>query len=229
MEFASIHKWDIPIKEAIALQKILKDKLVLKKYEGRFETVAGIDVSFPEKNVGLAVIIIMEVFSFSIIESIHFIGNITIPYIPGLLTFREGPLIAEAIKKVKREPDVLFFDGQGIAHPRGLGIAAHFGVLLQRPTIGIAKNHLYGDYDMPPNKKGSWTPLISRNDENIGGVLRTREGVKPVFVSPGNMINVTDSIEMTLRMTGKYKIPEPTRQAHILAQKLKTTLTYKEL
>ena len=141
---------------------------------------------------------------------------ITFPYVPGLLSFREAPVILDALAQLKTRPDVLMLDGQGIAHPRRLGIAAHLGVILDHPTVGCAKSRLTGKYEEPGEEKGSYTWLRD-GEEIIGAVLRTRSRVKPVFVSVGNKISLDSAIDLVLRCTDRYRLPEPTRWAHRLA------------
>src|SRR5262249_33449560 len=132
---------------------------------------------------------------------------------PGLLTFREGPVLEEAFEKLQIEPDVFIFDGMGTIHPRRIGIASHMGLWLQRPTIGCGKSYFIGDYSEPADVQGAWSRLTHRG-ELIGGVLRTRAKVKPVFISPGHLADLPTAIELTLRCTTKYRLPEPIRAAH---------------
>ena len=138
------------------------------------------------------------------------------PYIPGLLTFREGPALIESFRRLRSEPDVIFFDGQGIAHPRGLGIASHIGVLLDRPTVGVAKSLLVGTAEDPGPAPGSTSPILY-DDETIGMVVRTKERTKPVYISVGHRIDLARAVDLVLATTRGYRLPEPTRQAHLFA------------
>jgi deoxyribonuclease V len=140
-----------------------------------------------------------------------------VPYIPGLLSFREIPCILEAWSKLENEPDLILCDGQGIAHPRGLGLASHLGLVLDLPSIGCAKSHLFGKFREPGVLRGDKAPLRGKNGETIGYVLRTRERIKPIFVSPGHLVGVEEAAAITLACSPKYKIPEPLRYAHRLA------------
>jgi deoxyribonuclease V len=141
---------------------------------------------------------------------------VTFPYVPGLLTFREGPSVIKALRKLDSRPDLLIFDGQGQAHPLRIGLAAHMGVILDQPSVGCAKSRLVGEHDEPGNHVGDWTPLRD-GDEVIGAVLRTRAGVKPVFVSIGHRVDLEAAIDLVLRCTGRYRLPETTRYAHRVA------------
>ncbi len=205
--------WNLSPRDAIELQKKLSRKVKITKYQGKLELVAGCDVSF-SRDLGCAAVVVMKLPEFEIVEKEIFIDFVEYPYIPGLLAFREGPLLLQAINKLKIKPDIFIFDGQGIAHPRGLGIASHMGVLLDIPTIGCAKSILIGKYQNLGNKKGDFSPLIYRG-KIVGYALRTRENVKPVFVSPGNLCNFEDAREIVLKCCKKYRLPEPLRQAHI--------------
>jgi deoxyribonuclease V len=138
------------------------------------------------------------------------------PYVPGYLSFREGPVLAEAIAKLTKRPGLLLFDGQGIAHPRGLGIASHLGVVLGVASIGCAKSRLVGEYAEPGREKGAVSVLIHQG-RPVGAVVRTREGVKPVFVSPGHLASMEDAVEAVLASTGRYRLPEPLRRAHLVS------------
>lgn len=218
MEYKNLHEWYIDSKEAIELQKNLQKLLKFIPFEGKVNFVAGVDISFIGK-LGLAVVVVIDK-QFKIIEVAYFLGEVKMAYIPGLLAFREGPLFLEAWKKVKTNPEVVFFDGQGIAHPRKLGIASHMGLIIEKPTIGIAKSKLVGEYKEPFKKKGSFSHLIY-NGEKIGVVYRSRDNVKPIFISPGHLIDLQSSLKLTKMFIDKYRLPEPTRLAHIFSQKLK--------
>jgi deoxyribonuclease V len=163
--------------------------------------VAGVVVlSYPD----------LEVIDESLVD-----GEVTFPYVPGLLSFREGPLLERAFSRLREKPDLVFFDGQGIAHPRGLGIASHLGLRLGLSTVGCAKSRLWGEHlGELPDGKGSWVPLQSRTGDTIGAVLRTRRGVKPVYISPGHLVNLKDAVRYTLAVSPRYRIPEPIRIAH---------------
>jgi deoxyribonuclease V len=147
------------------------------------------------------------------LETSTAVGETSFPYVPGYLSFREGPLLDHAFRGLRERPDLVIFDGQGFAHPRRFGLACHLGVLWDVPSIGCAKTRLIGEADPPGSRKGDWTPLVHR-DEVIGCVLRTREGTKPVFVSVGHRIDLEGAREAVLMATSRYRLPEPTRQAH---------------
>jgi len=218
--------WELDASTAIALQKRLRSHLILELPEDfELKTIAGVDVSFPEPKTGLCVIVVLSAATLEVFELVHHFMKIDFPYISGLLSFREGPIFMKTHAKLKSKPNLYFFDGQGIAHPRGLGLASHMGLLLNKPSIGVAKSHLYGSYEPPGPVKGQWSPLKDYNDNTIGAVLRTRTNKKPVFISPGHLIDVKHSLELTLKYAIKYRIPEPTRLAHIWTQKLKRTIS----
>lgn len=213
-----LHSWDLTPAEAAQLQRELVDRLVLT-WDGRLvQTVGGVDVSFKD---GTAVAAI-AVFSFPELRPLAAVSvesTLTFPYIPGLLSFREAPPILFAWEQLELKPDLLMFDGQGIAHPRGFGLAAHLGLWLQRPTIGVAKSHLYGHHDEPGREKGELVPIVHEREPSrvIGAVLRTRTAVKPVYVSPGYLIDVEYSVRFALACATKYRLPKPTRWAHRVA------------
>jgi deoxyribonuclease V len=145
------------------------------------------------------------------------------PYVPGFLTFREGPVLIKVIKKLSIKPDVILFDGQGIAHPIRLGIASHIGVLLNTPAIGCAKSRLIGEYKEPKLRRGAWSPLTYNNNV-VGAVLRTRDNVRPLFISPGHKIDLKASIDIVLNCISKYRIPEPLRRADYLSRRVKRSI-----
>lgn len=224
MEIINIHDFkDLNPKHCIELQKNLIEKLKLKPFNKFPEIVAGVDLSFLN-DLGIAIIVVIDK-KFKMLELVYHTQKIEFPYIPGLLAFRELPVFLEAWKKLKTKPDLVFFDGQGIAHPRKMGIATHGSFFINLPTIGIAKSRLYGTYDEPCIQKGCFSYLYDKNKNKIGVVLRTREKVKPVFVSPGNYITIGEAKEITLEYTSKYKIPEPTRLAHMYSQKIKKEIS----
>jgi deoxyribonuclease V len=140
--------------------------------------------------------------------------------VPGLLSFRESPSVLEAWARLKTEPDAVMFDGQGLAHPRRVGIASHVGLLIERPTLGCAKSVLVGKYEEPGAERGSWTPLVDKG-ETVGAALRTKDRVQPIFVSPGHLIDLEAAVALTLRCHGGYRQPEPTRRAHLLVNALR--------
>ncbi len=210
--------------EAVAIQKELQKRVVTQNVFREIKRVAGIDLAPIQSEDRLVCGII--VFSFPELEEIERISakvHEQFPYIPGLLAFREGPAIIEAFKKLRNKPDLIMVDGQGIAHPRGLGIASHVGVILDITSIGVAKERLYGKHNEPPDSDGAWTPLINPHKGNtIGAVLRTKKGTKPVFVSIGHKIDLKTAVRITRECSKGYRIPEPTRKADIFVAQLKT-------
>ncbi len=222
MKYLNLHSWEVNPKEAIQLQKELKKKISLKKSFNQVKKVAGADVSYYQNKM-IAGVIIFKFSNLEVIEKQSFISSINFPYIPGLLTFREGPSLLEAFKKIKVEPDIILFDGQGIAHPRRMGIATHLGLFLDKPTIGCAKSKLSGNYNAVGEEKGCYS-LLREGEEIIGAVVRTRKKVKPIFVSPGHKMDLPNSIEIILKCTDKYKLPVPIREAHIFVNQIRNNL-----
>lgn len=209
------HRWDLPRADAVALQKRLAAQVIRDDQVGTVATVAGVDVSIRDDQ-GRAAVAVLSFPELEIVDYVRATRPVTIPYIPGLLSFREGPVILDAFEKLASMPDLLIFDGQGIAHPRRLGIASHIGLLLDTPSIGCAKSRLCGQHQEPESERGNHVPLID-NGETIGAVVRTRSNVKPVFISIGHRIDLPTSIEYVLACHGGYKLPEPTRWAHRIA------------
>ncbi len=204
----------------IKLQRELSSKVVLKKMRDIPKLVAGFDLSFPSKGIALAVGVVLKYPELDLIEMKWITSKVDIPYIPGLLSFREGPAIKKVYAMLENVPDLLFFDGQGIAHPLKLGLAAHMALTFDKPSIGVAKSHLFGRYKMPSEKRGDFEYIYNVN-EKIGVVLRTKDGIKPLFVSPGSFVNLSDCVEYTLKTCNGYKLPEPTRLADFYSKKLK--------
>lgn len=184
--------------------------------------VAGVDASFLDDKI----ISVASVFSFPELEPLEdciAVGRAHFPYITGLLSFREGPAVLDALKGLKRRPDLLIFDGQGIAHPLGLGIAAFMGALLDLPSIGSAKTRLVGEYEEPGPVRGDFSDLVHKGAV-VGAVLRTRDNVRPLFVSPGHRVDIRGSIEMVLECAPRFRITEPVRRADMLSRKVKKEL-----
>ena len=214
-----MHRWDVSLQEALKIQTTLKKGILLQNAFDRIGMVAGADVSFAKQEVTAAVIV-LDYETLEVVEESAARSPCSFPYIPGLLTFREGPVLLKALQRLNYQPDVILFDGQGIAHPRGIGLASHLGVLLNRPTLGCAKSRLIGEYSEPGQSKGSYAPLLFQG-ETVGAVIRTRDRVKPIFVSPGHMIDLNTAIEIVLRCCTRFRLPEPTRLAHLRARILK--------
>lgn len=213
-----LHPWTLDPEEGRRVQAVLRDRLVLA-WDGRpVAAVGGVDVSLREDHAHAAIVVL----SFPALEPLEAVtaeAPLVFPYIPGLLSFREGPAILAAWEKLERPPDLLLFDGQGIAHPRGIGIAAHMGLWLARPSIGVAKSRLYGRHSPPGPERGDQAELLSQgpNPRVIGAVLRTRPGTNPLYISPGHLIDVLTAVQWVLACVTRYRLPEPTRWAHRVA------------
>lgn len=218
MSVKKLHAWDLPPQEAIQVQKDLRGQLILTWDQRNVNMVGGVDVSIKGETARCA-IVIFDFPKLNPIESALANVPLAFPYIPGLLAFREGPVILEAWEKLKSKPDLLMFDGQGIAHPRGIGIASLMGLWLNLPTIGVAKSRLYGHHEQPGANRGDQAMLYDERqpDRIIGAVLRTRDNVKPLFISPGHLIDVEHSVWFTLACGDSYRLPETTRWAHRVA------------
>ena len=213
-----VHSWDVTPAEAIAIQKRLATAVVAEDRLGDVSYVAGVDVGFERNNtVTRAAVVILQFPSLARHEQAVARRPTSFPYIPGLLSFREGPALLDALAALETEPDLLLFDGQGVAHPRRLGIASHIGVLVDIPAIGVAKSRLTGHpREALPGEKGAWVRLWD-GDEVVGALVRTRTNVNPVYVSSGHRISLETAVAYTLACTTRYKLPETTRQAHRLA------------
>lgn len=217
MQQAIEHPWNLTPAEAIALQKELRERVELNDRLPAINHVTGVDVGFEENGrITRAAVAVLSFPQLVLVDTVVARRPTDFPYVPGLLSFRELPAVLQALAKLKTSPDIILCDGQGIAHPRRFGIASHLGVLLDLPTIGVAKTRLVGTYAELPNVKGAWTPLFD-GQETIGAVLRTRAGVKPVYVSSGHRVSLETAIALTLACTTRYRLPETTRQAHRLA------------
>ncbi len=215
-------KWSKNIKEAQKIQHEIKEKIKIIPLKKKLVFVAGVDAAFSRNNV-IATACVYKYPELSLFEQTYALTKILFPYIPGFLSFREGPALLKAINSLSIRPDLILFDGQGIAHPSNTGIAAHLGVLLNIPAVGCAKSRLVGEYEEPRNRKGGYSSLRFKG-KTVGVVLRTRDNVKPLFVSPGHLINLKGAIDVVLQCISKYRIPEPLRYADNLSKKLKREL-----
>ncbi len=223
MRINNLHSWDVSYKEAINIQQTLREKLILYDdgIPDKIKTITGADISYSRgSDLFFAAVVLFEFPSMEVIEETSFTERVSFPYIPGLLSFREGLPLLKAFKKLRIVPDVAIFDGQGIAHPRGFGLASHMGLFLNIPTIGCAKTKLAGKYDEPGNEVGDYSDLIL-NDRIVGAVLRTKKNVKPVFVSQGHRIGLQRAVDVVLSSCVGYKLPEPSRKAHLTVNRIR--------
>ncbi len=219
MKYQRLHSWQVSPQEAVRIQNRLREKIILKTRMPRVSKLAACDVGFTER-VG-KVIASVAVFSFpqlELIEKVVKSGRVNFPYVPGLLTFREGPILLKAFSAVSERPDVVLFDGQGIAHPRRMGLATHLGILLDIPTIGCAKSRLYGQVAPAPNFKGAYSYIRDAKGAVIGAGVRTRKDVRCVFVSAGYKVSLKTAIKIVLACSSRFRIPEPLRIAHRLSK-----------
>jgi deoxyribonuclease V len=239
----SMHSWEVTPSEAVALQKEMRDRVLIQPLPDNIELVAGADISYNKfSDVVYAAIVVLRLPELAVVSTAGVVTKMNFPYIPGLLSFREAPPLLEAWQQLKLLPEVLMLDGQGIAHPRRFGIACHLGLLLNLPTIGCGKTLLTGKYDEPAPEAGNFSPLIHK-EEVIGAAVRTKNRVNPVFVSPGHLADIPSAVDLALRcvkgyaadselqplLSGKatpakgsrYRIPQPTRLAHQLSNAMR--------
>ncbi len=224
MDIHDLHSWKVTPSEAIGLQKHLAGCVRLVPVVCMPQTIVALDCAFSlDKKRIVAVAVQMRLPELEITQTTTAIRVVTFPYVPGLLSFREAPVCLEAMRKLHDIPDVVLVDGQGIAHPRRLGLASHLGLWLDCPTIGCAKSRLIGQYESIPVKKGEYSPLKDKG-VTIGSVLCTKDRVKPLYVSPGHKITLAQSIEIVLSCCTCYRLPEPARRAHQLVTQLRKWL-----
>ncbi|MGR3294536.1 MAG: endonuclease V [Candidatus Scalindua sp.] len=248
MKYLKLHPWNVSYKKAAEIQIRLEKSIILRCAIKNFKYIAGADVSYlPQRTIQSGIlqnellgkankrssagakksemfyasVVVFELKTMKRVEAVTASGKVDFPYIPGLLSFRESPILLKAFAKIKSDPDVIILDAQGVAHPRGIGLASHIGLLLDKPSIGCAKTRLIGDYHEMGAEVGCYSHLTV-NDKVVGAVLRTRENVKPVFVSPGHKIDLDTSIDLVLKSCRGYRLPEPVRQAHNLVKKTAT-------
>jgi deoxyribonuclease V len=238
--------WDVSIQEARAIQEKLRNKWEGKDRLGKIQTVAGLDAAFillgsqsirakvspwnqlREANRAIGCVVVFRFPEMQEIARAFATVPLTFPYVPGFLSFREIPALLAALNNLKDTPDLLFCDGQGYAHPRRFGLASHLGVLLDRPCIGCAKSILIGTHGPLKEKVGSWTELKDEkaDGETIGAVVRTRDATRPVYISQGHRVSLRTAIDLTLQVTGQYRIPRPTRVADQFTREIKRKLLH---
>ena len=208
--------WDVLPQEAIQIQETLRHLVITCDDFAPIHSIAGADCSFlPEENAIRAAVVVYSYPDLQVQEHSLIKCQTTFPYIPGLLSFREAPAVIQAYTKLRFPPDLLLCDGHGAAHPRRFGLASHLGVILNLPSIGVAKSKLIGEHTPVADERGAWQSLLDGN-EVIGAVLRTQPGIKPIYISTGHRISLKTAIQIVMRATKKFRLPEPCRQAHHL-------------
>ncbi len=215
-----LHSWKLTTEKAIELQEHLRKYIVLKKEFSELNSIGGADVSYSkDKDVLNGAMVVLSLPELKLIDKATARGKITFPYIPGLLSFREGPILIKTFQKWRIKPDLMIFDGQGIAHPRGIGLASHLGLWLDLPSIGCAKTSLFGEFKEPGPIRGDFE-WIYHGKKKIGAILRTKDRVKPLFVSPGHRIDLALSVQIVLKCCKGFRFPEALRKAHQLSRQM---------
>jgi len=222
MDIQTLHPWQLSAREAVELQRRLAGRVRQTPFRLREGMrVAGVDVSYRRFGKRFhAAVVVLEYPSLVVAAEATATLESPFPYIPGLLSFRELPAVLEAFARLEMTPDLVMVDGQGVAHPRRFGLACHLGVWLGIPTLGCAKSRLCGRCEEPAAERGA-TSVLSEGEEEIGRVVRSRTGIRPLFVSPGHLVDVDSAVAAVLACHGGYRLPEPTRQAHLLANRLR--------
>ena len=221
MKWRTQYPWNLTPKQAMQLQVELRSRVVKRDDFGEIRLIAGLDAAFDkERRRAYGAVVILEYPSLVEVERQSAITKLRFPYVPGLLSFRELPVLLEVMGKLKHEPDLLMLDGQGYAHPRRMGLACHAGIVLDKPSIGCAKSRLIGEADDPPNEFSAWTPLTDEG-EVIGAVLRTRANVKPIYVSIGHRVSLESAITIVAACCDGKRIPKPTREADRFVARVK--------
>ena len=210
------HPWDLEPGAARQLQAELAPQVDSATPLPPIRTVAGADISYDRGDDTLyAAVVVVDAMTLKVVEQVSIAAQVPFPYVPGLLSFREAPPILQAFAKLKTRPDVVITDGQGMAHPRRFGIACHLGLILDIPAVGCGKSRLCGKFTEPGIERGAWSPLLDKDEEVIGAVLRSRRGIKPLFVSVGHKADLTSAVALILTLTPKYRVPVPIRLAHV--------------
>ena len=219
--YERIHDWELTPEQAVTLQKELRGRVQLRPLARAARTVAGADISFDLGSETIyAGVVVLALPGLELVEEAGVTSRARFPYVPGLLSFREAPALLEAWAQLRCEPDVVMLDGQGIAHPRRIGIASHLGLFLQRPTLGCAKSRLVGRFVEPGPERGDWSPLVDRG-EQVGAALRTKRRTQAIYVSPGHLLDLPGALQLALACGGGYRVPEPTRRAHLFVNALR--------
>ena len=220
MKIHRFHSWNLTPQEAIRVQAQLRAKIIARGRVRNPKLVAGADAAFDLRAQRIVAAVVVLTFpALEPVETVVHQERLAFPYIPGLLSFREAPALLHAFEQLRHSPDVIFIDGHGVSHPRAAGIACHVGICLDRPTIGCAKSLLVGTHRAPGLSRGATAPLHDAKGHVIGAVVRTRDRVRPVFVSVGHRIGLAQAVRLTLACGKGYRIPEPTRQADLLAER----------
>jgi deoxyribonuclease V len=221
VQFDTLHSWDLDTASARALQESLAARVDISTPLRGWRTIAAADVSYNKQSDKLyAAVVVVRAETMELVERIGVVGKATFPYVPGLFSFREAPVVLEAFARLSARPDVVLCDGQGIAHPRRMGLASHLGLWLDVPTVGCAKSRLCGTHDEPGPDRGDRSPLWD-DDAVIGAVVRTRTRVKPLYVSPGHRCDLEGAVAVTLATTDKYRLPVPARMAHVYGNEIR--------
>lgn len=222
MRVAQLHGWDgLTPRQAASLQTQFADRVDVRSPLGPFDLVAGADCSYSRGSPTFyAAVVVWRRSDGAVVETAEAVGTAPFPYVPGLLSFREAPILLEAFAKLRTTPDLVFVDGQGLAHPRRFGVACHLGLFLDLPTLGCAKSRLIGEHEEPSPERGAVADLRV-GDALVGAVVRTKRRTKPLFVSPGHRLDVAGAVAATLACDGGYRVPEPTRLAHLAVNALR--------
>jgi len=218
MHVERLHKWSVNVHQALGIQRNLATKVLQAKGFIDPHLIVGLDVAISNKREAVAAAVVLNYPDLKVVEIAIVKGKVDFPYIPGLLSFREVPLTLRACEQLRSTPDLVMVDGQGLAHPRRMGLASHLGLFLNLPTIGCAKSHLYGELQEPELEFGATGNIFGDAGEIIGAVVRTRAGVKPLFVSVGHKIDLSTCVHWVLECCRGYRLPEPTRLAHLASQ-----------
>ncbi|NIS71256.1 MAG: endonuclease V [Proteobacteria bacterium] len=221
MEQKIHHPWKVSVEEARLIQERLRERLFRSPTRRRFRWVGSGDVAYTREDDRLfGAMVVLSLPDMTIVDQAWHVGRVDFPYIPGYLSFRECPILLEVAKKIRRAPDVWIFDGQGIAHPKGIGLASHMGLLLDCPSVGCAKTRLIGNHCRVGLWRGDFEVLML-GKKTIGAVVRTRHKTKPLYVSPGFRIDLQGAVNLVLETCTRYRIPEPLRQAHLLSHRIR--------
>ena len=212
-----LHAWDVSPKEAAEIQTRLSARVLARDAIEAAHRIAGVDASYlPHRGTIRSAVALLSFPELQLVDQAVVEQPVTFPYVPGLLSFREAPAILAALDRLSAPPDLILCDGHGYAHPRRFGLACHLGVLTDIPTIGVAKRILVGQHERVPDRRGAWRPLMDAG-EVIGAALRSRSGVKPIFVSVGHKVSLESAIAWVMRCVTRYRLPETTRAAHRIA------------